>query len=56
MNPLVRKQSAKTQKVTVKRLSDLDDEIEELIDDYLAEKQPKYVGFDFDFKPYTTAE
>lgn len=56
MNPLVRKQSAKTQKVTVKRLSDLDDEIEELINDYLAEKQPKYVGFDFDFKPYTTAE
>ncbi len=56
INPLTCRQSPRTQKITIKRLSDLDDDSNELINDYLTEKQPRYVGFDFEFTPYTTEE
>lgn len=35
-----------------KRITDLNETTENAIASYLEEKQPKYVGFDFDFKPY----
>ncbi len=36
-----------------KRITDLDKKVRTAVQDYLDTKQPKYVGFDFEFKPYT---
>ncbi len=38
---------------SVKRVTAIDKEAKQLIDEYLDTKQPKYIGFDFDFQPYT---
>lgn len=35
------------------RITDLDGAVDEAVQSYLDAKQPKYVGFEFDFKPYT---
>lgn len=35
------------------RITDLDGAVDEAVQSYLNTKQPKYVGFEFDFKPYT---
>lgn len=39
---------------SAKRISKLNKSVATAIDQYLSEKQPKYVGFDFDFTPYVT--
>ena len=39
---------------SAKRISKLDKSVATAIDQYLSEKQSKYVGFDFDFTPYVT--
>lgn len=36
-----------------KRITDLDKDVASAVQEYLDTKQPKYVGFDFDFQPYT---
>lgn len=36
-----------------KRITEINDAVSNAVEEYLDEKQPKYVGFDFDFKPYT---
>lgn len=41
---------------TVIRITELDKKVKTAINKYLDDKQSKYVGFDFDFKPYTAAE
>lgn len=38
---------------SAKRVTAIDKEAKQLIDEYLDSKQPKYVGFDFEFQPYT---
>lgn len=35
------------------RITSLDKKVKSAVDKYLDDKQSKYVGFDFDFKPYT---
>lgn len=35
------------------RITNLDSTVDEAVQSYLDTKQPKYVGFEFDFKPYT---
>ncbi len=37
----------------IQRITEYDSEVDESVHTYLNTKQPKYVGFDFDFKPYT---
>lgn len=39
---------------SAKRISKLDKSVATAIDQYISEKQSKYVGFDFDFTPYVT--
>lgn len=39
--------------VTPKRITDIDDDVDDAITSYLDEKRPKYISFDFDFQPYT---
>lgn len=36
-----------------KRITELDDEVDQAVTAYLEAKKPKYIGFDFEFKPYT---
>lgn len=47
ITPLVQTETGAT------RITDLDKKIKTAVDKYLDDKQSKYVGFDFDFKPYT---
>lgn len=38
---------------TAERITDLDKDVAKAVAEYVEAKQPKYVGFDFDFQPYT---
>ncbi len=42
-----------TNQPIAQRITAVNDEVSNAIEEYLEEKQPKYAGFDFDFKPYT---
>lgn len=44
---------AKNESGTAERITSLDSEIDAAIEEYLDTKPPKYVGFDFEFTPYT---
>lgn len=50
ITPLVQTETGAT------RITNLDKKVKTAVDKYLDDKQSKYVGFDFDFKPYTAAE
>lgn len=50
ITPLVQ---AETSDAKPARITDLDKKVKSAVDKYLDDKQSKYVGFDFDFKPYT---
>lgn len=50
ITPLVESSDSKT--APAKRINKLNKSVASSIDQYLADKQPKYVGFDFDFTPY----
>lgn len=48
--PLVK---SKDEDGKAERITGLDEDTKVAVEEYLETKQPKYVGFDFDFKPYT---
>lgn len=52
INPLVLSQDDSSDDVSTIRIADLDKSVKTAIDNYLAEKQSKYIGFDFQFTPY----
>lgn len=53
ITPLVQTQSTSADEPTAVRITDLDKKVKTAVNKYLDDKQSKYVGFDFDFKPYT---
>lgn len=56
ITPLVQPEDPADPAAKAARITDLDKKVKSAVDKYLDGKQSKYVGFDFDFKPYTAAE
>ena len=52
INPLFQ-YTNKNGQTSAKRIAKFSDDVSKGIDSVLNDKQSKYVGFDFDFKPYT---
>lgn len=53
ITPLVQPEDPSDPEAKAIRITDLDKKVKTAVDKYLDDKQSKYVGFDFDFKPYT---
>jgi len=53
ITPLVQPEDPSDPGAKAVRITDLDKKVKTAVDKYLDDKQSKYVGFDFDFKPYT---